>query len=45
MVWKRVAQSYMATILRARVRPAEPVQIGFAIQTNTREADQRAVSA
>jgi glycosyltransferase involved in cell wall biosynthesis len=45
MVWKRVAQSYMATILRARVRHAEPVQIGFAIQTNTREADQRAVSA
>ena len=45
MIWKRVAQSYMATILRARVRPAEPVQIGFAIQTNTREADQRAVSA
>ncbi len=45
MVWQRVAQSYMATILRARVRPAEPVQIGFAIQTNNREADQRAVSA
>lgn len=45
MVWKRVAQSYMATILRARVRPEEPVQIGFAIQTNPREADQRAVSA
>ena len=45
MIWKRVAQSYMAAILRARVHPTEPVQIGLAIQTNTREADQRAVSA
>jgi glycosyltransferase involved in cell wall biosynthesis len=45
MIWKRVAQSYMASILRARVHPAELVQIGFAIQTNTREADQRVVNA
>ncbi|MGO9437640.1 MAG: glycosyltransferase family 4 protein [Terracidiphilus sp.] len=45
MVWKRVAQSYMAAILRARVHPTERVHIGFAIQTNTRETEHRVVNA
>jgi len=45
MIWKRVAQSYMAAILRARVHPRERVRLGFAIQTNTREAEQRIVNA
>jgi glycosyltransferase involved in cell wall biosynthesis len=45
MIWKRVAQSYMATILRARVHAAEQVQIACAIQTNTGEAEQRVVNA
>jgi glycosyltransferase involved in cell wall biosynthesis len=45
MIWKRVAQSYMATILRTRVHPTEQVQIGRAIQTNTWEAEQRVVNA
>jgi glycosyltransferase involved in cell wall biosynthesis len=45
MVWKRVAQSYMATILRARVHTAEPIHIGFAIQAHTSEAEQRVVNA
>src|SRR5271166_3646029 len=41
MIWKRVAQSYMATMLRARVHPAELVPIGFAIQTGTSGAELR----
>jgi hypothetical protein len=45
MVWKRVAQSYMATILRARVHTAEPIHIGFAILAHTSEAEQRVVNA
>jgi hypothetical protein len=45
MVWKRVAQSYMAAILRARVHRTEQVHIGFAIQTNTSDAEQRVVNA
>ena len=45
MIWKRVAQSYMAAILRTRVHPTEQVQIGRAIQTNTWEAEQRVVNA
>ena len=45
MIWKRVAQTYMANILRTRVRPAEQVQIGRAIQTNTWKAEQRVVNA
>jgi len=44
MVWKHVAQSYMAAILRARV-PTEPVHMGFAIQTNTSEAELHVVNA
>ena len=45
MVWKRVAQSYMAAILRARVHRTEQVHSGFAIQTNTSDAEQRVVNA
>jgi hypothetical protein len=42
MVWKQVAQSYMTAVLRARLHRAEPVHMGFAIQTN---AEQRVVNA
>jgi glycosyltransferase involved in cell wall biosynthesis len=45
MVWKQVAKSYMAAILRARVHATERARIGFAIQTNTSEAEQRVVNA
>jgi glycosyltransferase involved in cell wall biosynthesis len=45
MVWKQVAQSYMAAILRARVHPEETVHMGFTIQTNTSDAEQRVVNA
>src|SRR5664279_2299411 len=45
MVWKQVAQSYMAAILRARAHPTEPVHRGFTIQTNTSDAEQRVVNA
>jgi glycosyltransferase involved in cell wall biosynthesis len=45
MVWKRVAQSYMAAILRARVHRTESVHIGFAVQNNTSDAEQRVVNA
>ena len=45
MIWKRVAQSYMGSVLRARVRPTEPVHVGFAIQTSASDAQQRVVNA
>ena len=45
MIWKRVAQSYMAAILRARAHPTEPVHIGFAFPANTCDAEQRVVNA
>lgn len=45
MIWKQVAQSYMAAILRARVHPTEPIHMGFTIQTNTSDAEQRVVNA
>lgn len=45
MIWKRVAQSYMATILRTRVHPTNKVQIGRAIKTNTWEVEQRVINA
>jgi len=45
MIWKRVAQSYMAAMLRTRVHPTEQVQIRRAIQTNTWEAEKRVVNA
>ena len=45
MVWKRVAQSYMAAFLRARADCAEPVHVRFAVQAGAREAEQRVVNA
>ena len=45
MIWKRVAQSYMGSVLHARVRPTDPVRVGFAIQKNTREAEKRVANA
>jgi glycosyltransferase involved in cell wall biosynthesis len=45
MIWKRIAQSYMAAILRARAHPTEPVHIGFAFPANTCDAEQRVVNA
>jgi hypothetical protein len=45
MVWKRVAQSYMAAILRARVHTPEPVHVGFAIQASASGVRQRVVNA
>jgi glycosyltransferase involved in cell wall biosynthesis len=45
MVWKRVAQSYMAAFQRARTRCAEPVHVSFAVQAGEREAEQRVANA
>jgi glycosyltransferase involved in cell wall biosynthesis len=45
MVWKRVAQSYMAAFLRARVRYTEPVQMRFAVQAGARDNEQSIVNA
>jgi glycosyltransferase involved in cell wall biosynthesis len=45
MVWKRVAQSYMAAFLRARAYCAQPVHVKFAVQAGAREAEQRVVNA
>jgi glycosyltransferase involved in cell wall biosynthesis len=45
MVWKRVAQSYMAACLRARAHRKEKVQMRFAIQASTRDAERRVVNA
>jgi glycosyltransferase involved in cell wall biosynthesis len=45
MIWKRVAQSYMATILRTRVHPTNKVQIGRAIKTDAWEVEQRVINA
>ena len=45
MIWKRVAQSYMAAFLRARARRVEPVQMRFAAQASARDTEQRVASA
>jgi glycosyltransferase involved in cell wall biosynthesis len=45
MIWKRVAQSYMAAFLRARAYCAEPVQVRFAVQAGAREAGQLVANA
>jgi glycosyltransferase involved in cell wall biosynthesis len=45
MVWKRVAQSYMAAFLRARAQRTEPVHVRFAVQASARDAEQRVVNA
>jgi glycosyltransferase involved in cell wall biosynthesis len=45
MVWKRVAQSYMAAILRTRVQRKEPVHVRFGVQASAIEAEQIVVNA
>jgi glycosyltransferase involved in cell wall biosynthesis len=45
MVWKRVAQSYMARFLRVRAYCAEPAHIRFAVQASARDSEQRVVNA
>jgi glycosyltransferase involved in cell wall biosynthesis len=45
MIWSRVAQSYMAAFLRARVDRAKQVHMRFAIQASAGDADQRVVNA
>jgi glycosyltransferase involved in cell wall biosynthesis len=45
MVWKRVAQSYMAAFQRARVNRSQIVHARFSVQPSTREDEQRVVSA
>jgi glycosyltransferase involved in cell wall biosynthesis len=41
MIWKRVAQSYMAAFLRARAYRVEPVHIRVAVQASARNTEQR----
>ena len=45
MVWKRVAQSYIAAFMRARACCAEPVHARFTIQASARGAEQRVANA
>jgi glycosyltransferase involved in cell wall biosynthesis len=45
MIWKRVAQSYMAALLRARAYSAKPVHAGLSVQAGERDAEQRVVNA
>jgi glycosyltransferase involved in cell wall biosynthesis len=44
MIWKRVAQSYMAAFLRVRDSCADPVHVRFAEQASGRDAGQRVVN-
>jgi glycosyltransferase involved in cell wall biosynthesis len=41
MIWKQVAQSYMAAFLRARAYSAPPVHVRFAVQAGARDTEQR----
>jgi glycosyltransferase involved in cell wall biosynthesis len=45
MVWKRVAQSYMAAMVRAQVRSAEPARMPFAVPADARFGEHRLASA
>jgi len=45
MVWRRVAQSYMAAMFRAQINRAEPVRMPFAVKADTRYAEQRVANA
>ena len=45
MVWKRVAQSYMAAILRTRVHRTESVHVRCAVQSSERVTEQLVVNA
>lgn len=44
MVWKHVAQSYMAVFQQACTHHAKQAHVKFGVQASTREAEQRAVS-
>jgi glycosyltransferase involved in cell wall biosynthesis len=45
MVWKQVAQSYMAAFLRARAYCREPVHERFAVEASGRDCEHRVVNA
>jgi glycosyltransferase involved in cell wall biosynthesis len=45
MIWKRVAQSYMAAFLHARADCAKPAHMRFTIQASARDAEQRVANA
>jgi glycosyltransferase involved in cell wall biosynthesis len=45
MVWKRVAESYMAAFRRARACCAEPAYGRFAVEASARNTEQRIVNA
>jgi len=45
MVWKRVAESYMAAFRRARACCAEPAYGRFAVEASARDTEQRIVNA
>jgi glycosyltransferase involved in cell wall biosynthesis len=45
MVWNRVAQSYMAAILQARVHRTESVHVKHAVQSSERVIEQLVVNA
>jgi glycosyltransferase involved in cell wall biosynthesis len=45
MIWKQVAQSYMAAFLRARASRVESVPARFAVQASARDTEQRVVNA
>jgi glycosyltransferase involved in cell wall biosynthesis len=45
MIWKRVAQSYMAAFLQARAYREKPVHVRFAVEASARDAEQRVATA
>lgn len=45
MIWKQVAQSYMADFLRTRVDRAKPAHLGVSSTGKRKETEQRAVNA
>jgi len=45
MVWNRVAQSYMRSFVRARIRQPQPADLGFPIQPVERNSANRLLSA
>jgi glycosyltransferase involved in cell wall biosynthesis len=45
MVWKKVAQSYMAAFLRARADRAEQVHMRFSVQASARDSEQHVANA
>jgi glycosyltransferase involved in cell wall biosynthesis len=45
MVWRKVAQSYMAAFLRARADCAELVHMRFSVQASSRDSEQHVANA